>query len=210
MRSIELLCERIRSGDVFYDVGAHVGLFSCCVGAVRRGDVTVHAFEPMSVNAQRLTENAELNGLSNIHVHEVAFSDERGQMKCYTEGGVGTATSSLLAHHWPKGRDRQEVTVEVYPPVQYSSKHGLPPPTLVKCDVEGAEGAVLRGMQSWLEDGSIRLLLVEYHLGTLSQLGESREALESYILGFGYRQIARLERRSRARSANEAVYERNE
>lgn len=209
MDHVRFLCERFRAGDVFYDVGANVGLFACSVGAVRRGEVAIHAFEPLPANARRLEDNAKLNGLAHMKVHEVAFSDRRGQLEFFTQGGTGTPTSSLFAHHWSMGEARRAITVEVWPPIEYAREHELPPPTVVKCDVEGAEGGVLRGMRPWLEAGTIRLLLVEYHPGTLAEQGESAEAIDAMVRGCGYRALERLDRGGASRPAYEIVYERD-
>jgi hypothetical protein len=68
----------------------------------------------------------------------------------------------------------------------YIRDNELPPPTVVKCDVEGAEGAVIRGLRPWLEDRTIRRLDIEFHPALLAAQGESEEELTALIRGFGY------------------------
>ena len=68
----ELLQSFIQPGDVVVDVGAHIGThaigFALSVGSTG----TVHAFEAQPGVADVLRLNAELNGLSNVVVHNAA------------------------------------------------------------------------------------------------------------------------------------------
>jgi FkbM family methyltransferase len=119
-----LLAGLLRPGRVFYDLGANVGFYS--VMAARRGAI-VHAFEPEPGNLLALRRHVELNAL-NIVVHEAAVSDVEGRA---TFGGSGS-TGRL-------GDGRIEVQTVALDSLT------IPPPDVMKIDVEGAELAVLRG-----------------------------------------------------------------
>ena len=84
--------------DVFYDIGANVGTYTCFAGQVV-GDGNVIAFEPHPANVDRLRENASLNDIQ-VEVRSVALSNERGSSKLAVSGendqaGVGTHSLSI-------------------------------------------------------------------------------------------------------------------
>ena len=55
------VCDFIRPGDTFVDVGANVGTYSLLAAAIP--DVRIVAFEPSTLASRRLQENVDLNGL---------------------------------------------------------------------------------------------------------------------------------------------------
>ncbi len=79
--------------DVFYDIGANVGTYTCFAGQVV-DDGNVIAFEPHPANVKWLRENAALNDIQAA-VRPVAFSNEHGSSELAISGendqaGVGT------------------------------------------------------------------------------------------------------------------------
>jgi len=131
-----LFASRLRRGDVVYDVGAHVGLYTL-VSSIHVGEQGhVYAFEPSPRNLVYLRRHIELNYLSNCTVVEAGISDCSGT-RCFdlTEhdsaghfSGSGTVTVQTLALDdflW--------------------AQQGKRPPNALKIDAEGAELDVLRG-----------------------------------------------------------------
>ncbi|MGB9986008.1 FkbM family methyltransferase [Salarchaeum japonicum] len=140
--------EKTSPKDVFWDVGAHIGIYTCLVGSVLdRGEVV--AFEPNPTMRQRLNSNVAHNELSNVTVlpHAVSDRDEKGEMAGWEvqEGGDGTGDPVELV----KG---DSIAVE----------NAIPNPTIVKIDIEGEEINALRGLDRMLNE-SVRLVYVEVH-----------------------------------------------
>src|SRR5258706_8541636 len=71
--------ERVRPGDVLYDVGANVGAYSFVADAVTRGRSRIYAFEPSFSTFGALSANIFLNGCSGriVPLH-VALGRETG------------------------------------------------------------------------------------------------------------------------------------
>ncbi|MBL6449152.1 amino acid adenylation domain-containing protein [Fulvivirga sp. 29W222] len=67
---------RMNHGDVIFDVGANIGMFSM-FAALHFQDVNVYAFEPMPEVYHVLKANASIYS-PNIHVHNVGISNEEG------------------------------------------------------------------------------------------------------------------------------------
>ena len=88
--------QRLRSGDVLYDLGANIGLFSL-LGAQLVGDAgRVFSFEPDHEIAQRLKRNIHQNRFDNITVIEAGAWSSSEMMdfmssRCSSpDRGVGT------------------------------------------------------------------------------------------------------------------------
>lgn len=135
-----LLAEHLGSGDVFYDIGANVGVFSTIAARLVGTTGRVYAFEPHPESSASAERNAELNEFANVTVLTTAVSDANGKMTLSLSGksanhrlgeGSGIEVDVVALDHWIR-REKAR------------------PPTLVMIDVEGAELNVLDGMQETL------------------------------------------------------------
>jgi FkbM family methyltransferase len=179
----------LRPGGVFYDVGANVGFFSLL--AARRVGATgrVCAFEPVPANAQSVRANAELNGLGNLRVFEVAAGRENKLadfLLTRWDGGGSLSEQAVMPAHV-----MSRTQVRVAPLDALIEAEALPLPDFVKIDVEGTEMDVLAGMS-----GTIRrcmpILLYEVDDGDQTSFQRRWAELDAYVAGFGY-VIQRLE-----------------
>lgn len=176
---IDHLVSNLRRDDVFYDVGANLGLYSCLAADVVTQPVI--AFEPHPDNADRLEDNADLNG-ADISVLRRALSDSTGQADLtIVLDKVGSAGHTLVSGSAP-GLD--SITVPKIRGDELIAKEALPHPTVLKIDVEGAEQAVLDGLEAALSHPDCRLVYCETHANRLQNQGGSvadiRATLESH------------------------------
>jgi FkbM family methyltransferase len=133
----------VSEGQSVFDVGANMGYVSLCLSKCVGPTGRVFAFEPVPANIGLLRKNIELNQLKNIRVFEVAASNSRGEATVRIAGNLSTA--SLIWH--ANDQSAAEITVKTEPVDEIVEKSGLPLPSFVKIDVEGAEGLVLTGMR---------------------------------------------------------------
>ena len=134
------LKEELRADDVFYDIGANIGYFSCLAATVSRA--RVFAFEPDPLTATVLRENLKLNSLS-------------GDQVCVTERGVSDSDGEAEFHRFSianVGKSGFEVEGGVAAfPVScctldcFVLEGNHPSPTVMKIDTEGWEAHVLAG-----------------------------------------------------------------
>lgn len=131
---LKLIARELRPGSVFYDVGAHVGIYTILASSLV-GDGKVFAFEPVPRNVAYLKKHLVLNRISNVAVHELAVSDHCGMASFHAEqtgfmghlsndGGIAVLTATLDSLV-KEGR--------------------ILPPSYIKMDIEGAELMALRG-----------------------------------------------------------------
>jgi hypothetical protein len=76
----------------------------------------------------------------------------------------------------------------------------LPPPTVIKLDIEGAEILALRGARQLLtEPGKPRALFIEIHDTFLPGFGSSADEVDALLNEFGYTNAIYRERRGSQR-----------
>ena len=138
----KIFAQHLKTGDVFYDIGANVGFFSI-IAAKLVGGGKVYAFEPGSENAKSIRHNAELNDFKQIEVIEKAVSNTSGTgefLLAKYSGGHALATADAPPDLAGK------VTVDLVSIDDLIASEQIEPPNFVKIDVEGAELDVLKGM----------------------------------------------------------------
>jgi FkbM family methyltransferase len=146
----EALARYLKSGDVFYDIGANIGFFTVIAARLVGPSGRVYAFEPVPDNAKGIRRNAQLNNLQNITVFEKAVSKSAGKADLLLTrhpGGAKLSTVGTPLNSEMKG----VVAVDVVCIDDLVTSKRLPPPSVVKVDVEGAELDVLCGMSKTVQ-----------------------------------------------------------
>ena len=153
-RSVQgVLVAHLRPGDVFWDVGAHVGFFTLLGSRLVGARGRVHAFEPLPRNRRRLEAALEANRSTNVEVHELAVTSSTGEAPL--RGHRSSAMWSLMDN---RGTDERVTT----PTTTLDDLRGsFEPPQVVKVDVEGVEYEVMRGGAQFLDEHR-PLLVVEF------------------------------------------------
>lgn len=157
----------VRSGDVMFDVGAHVGNHARACAAL---GCRVVALEPQPDFARWLRL---LFRASNVVVLESAVGGSDGRASLAVSERTPTVTS--LARDWLDERAREpgfegvrwnrRVEIDTVTLDTLIARHGLP--AFVKIDVEGAEPTVLAGLSQ-----AVPALSFEYLPGALEQVEE--------------------------------------
>lgn len=163
----------LQPGMTFYDVGANVGFFSVIAARLVGPGGRVVAFEPLPANARAIRHNAELNGFTQIDAREQALggSDGEASFMLSAEPTWGKLSSA------GKAPDRHTGTtvVAVRRLDGLIEQEGLPPPDVMKIDVEGAELEMLAGAERTLR-ACRPVILMELH-GTNREVAEKLAAL---------------------------------
>lgn len=172
----------LSDGDVFYDIGANMGIYS--VPAARRvgAEGLVYAFEPHLANAERLLTNVLANGLQDrIRVVSSALHETSGFFEFkYRDLTAGTSMSQLESDRDAFGRALDPVASEL----KYATTVDdlveagtVRPADLVKIDVDGNELLILRGMRRLLTgERPPRAVQVEVNVDERAQVEEFMES----------------------------------
>ncbi len=186
---LELLIQFLRPGDVLYDVGANIGIYSILL-AKAAGKII--AFEPEGQSFRHLQQNLELNEVRNVHCIQKALGEESGQAQLFVRDGV---TCPRLAEP-PPGSEKGRVTSEsvaIEKGDQLVASEGLPLPRAVKIDVEGHEHAVLQGLRHTLANPVCKLVCCEIHPHLLT-LNATAESIHELLTSLGFSRILKMER----------------
>lgn len=167
---LEDLLAELRPDDVFYDIGSFTGLYTCfAVNALP--DENVVAFEPNPSNLERLRRNLAYNGSPRIL--EMVLSDASGTVE-FDNPTRARANWGARGSIAPDAGE-EAITVEAHTGDELVERSQLPPPTVVKIDVEGAELLVIEGMADVLASDRCRLVYCEVH-----RESEGRRSVESF------------------------------
>ena len=132
-----LVCDSLRRADLFVDVGANVGYYTCLA---RVAGVSTIAIEPVPANLRVLHHNLRLNGWSDTEVWPVGVAAKQGSADIF---GAGTAAS--LISGWAGNRAASGQTIAVTTLDRLLEGRAVGRNLLIKVDVEGAEYDLLRG-----------------------------------------------------------------
>jgi FkbM family methyltransferase len=140
-------------GNVFVDVGANYGFFSC---VARQLGAHVVAIEPLQSNLAILYRNLAVNGWNDIEVLPLGLSSRPGVAMIY---GGGMAAS--LMQRWSGVSETWNATIALSTLDIVLSDRFAGKPLLIKLDVEGLELQVLRGAAKVLARNPAPVWLVE-------------------------------------------------
>jgi FkbM family methyltransferase len=171
-RSRDYLYSVVRPGDVFFDIGAHGGLYSLTL--LRRfPELRVFSFEPLPDD---LRANFELNGLKTDNIHAVALGE--------ASGTAWITTSNRAANHLTNAPSDDCAQVMIVRLDDYAALHSLPSPDWIKIDVEGMELPALRGARRLLESHQPVVICEINHL--FNRFIPRLEDLTEFMASLGY------------------------
>lgn len=175
------LCEKhVSQGDVVWDIGANVGLFTLSAAACAGPSGRVVAFEPDCWLVQLLRRSARLQRDSapvdivpsavaeSIGVRSFSLA-RRSRSANYLEGYGSSQTGGAVETHSVVAVSLDWIAGQ------------FPSPNLIKIDVEGAEAEVIRGGMQILAE-SLPIVICEVS-------GESRSEVTKRLKSFGYRLV---------------------
>ena len=171
----KFIASRIKPGDVFYDLGANIGLFTLIAARSTGLNGKVFSFEPDPANATRLRRNVAKNGFDKVSIQEVGIWSSTTELTFAVsplsspDRGVGTFMNVAPAE--------QQLAVHCVSLDDFAAH--MPPPTGVKCDVEGAEFEVVKGARTTLSRHR-PWLLFEMHSP------ENNRDVLAFLAEFGY------------------------
>jgi FkbM family methyltransferase len=142
---VALLLETFLKPDaVFYDIGSNWGYFAFYAAAKPGYTGAVHAFEPVAGTYADLTDWVAQSGLARITCHQLALSDKAGSGVMILANET-TGLARLGAGMGDAGGGGGEtVTLARFDDLD------LPPPDVMKIDVEEHELQVLQGAKTVL------------------------------------------------------------
>jgi len=163
---IELIKKNLSNSDVFIDVGANIGLYTCLAHSLGK---YVVAIEPQPQNLYCLYANLNNNDWQNTEVFPLGLSNRPGLLTLY---GASGPCASLVGGWGGYSKKFKRVipvnTLDTLLGDRFSGKK-----LFIKIDVEGAEYNVLRGALKTLcisprPTWFVEICLNEFHPGGIN------------------------------------------
>ena len=162
--------EAAKGAKMIFDVGANDGIYSVAALAIEP-DTIIHAFEPRPEIAARLRETAKLNGLKQLHVHEVAVSSVSGHAtlrRCRGRTGTNEGMNFIDADLGAAGERVSTVCLD-----QFCKRFAIRHIDLLNLDIEGYEHLALKGAEHLIRGGHVGTIFMELNWGTGAACGAS-------------------------------------
>ena len=183
---------------VVYDIGAFEGLLTLFFA---RQAARVISYEPNPRNYGRLMENLRLNGLENVTVRNVGVGDVPRELPMgWDPARPGFASFDAESVATPMTTESLRVTTLDAD----RADHRLPPPDLIKIDIEGFELRALTGARETLAVHKPAIYL-EMHGETLREKRERVASIVEFLQSVGYSNIQHVETGQSITPANSAV-----
>jgi FkbM family methyltransferase len=173
------------AGHTVYDVGGYQGLytlyFARAVGPAGR----VICFEPIPANQRAIEANVALNGFQHVELRPVALGATVGHATFLVPDGFTGASSGDAATKSAYAASTRTRSLIAAVSTVDDQARSLPPPTLIKIDVEGMEEDVLAGAAHTLN--TVRPeLFIEVHATSRLASHQRIARLLSLLHGYGY------------------------
>jgi FkbM family methyltransferase len=163
---IDIIKSNLHTTDVFVDVGANIGYYTCLACSLSK---YVVAFEPQPQNLECLYANLRSNGWSDIEVFPLGLSHSPGLLTLYGASGP----SASLVKGWAGFSERFKKVIPVNTMDNVLCNRFEGKKLFIKIDVEGAEYDVLNGAiktitMSPAPTWFIEICLSEFHPGKIN------------------------------------------
>lgn len=162
---------RLRPGDTFIDVGANIGYYSVLASQLVGDGGRVVAIEASPAFHRKLQQQVRINGCENIRAVNGAVSDERRMLTFVLASSANMGANSIVPYDGPA---ESSFEIEALPLSEILTAAEIDSARVIKIDVEGAEGPVVRGLAPMLDklrpDAEIT---VEVTPERMAQLGDS-------------------------------------
>lgn len=181
----------LESGQVFVDVGAHIGYYTL-LGARAVGPAGhVYAFEPAPANLALLTKNIHVNGYEDrVTIIPRAVRNEPGRVQLYLNP-VDTGSNSLF----PTSAMRADsVSVEATTLDEFFAQVGWPAIHTIKMDIEGSEKAALEGMRELSARNPWLRLIIEFSSPNLGAAKVTPQEFFGTLQDLGFTNISVIAR----------------
>lgn len=181
-KEIAFLGRSLREGDVCFDVGGNIGFYALNFAKGVGASGKVFSFEPLKRNALLIQLAAEMNGLGNISVHNIAVSDAPGFVSMVIPEEDGAYA------YIDKGKAKAQSNISCITVDDFVRDNSIEKVDVMKVDVEGAELQVLKGAAHLFREKEMRprLVMIEIVDEYLRRFDSSEQDVFNFMKDVGY------------------------
>jgi FkbM family methyltransferase len=194
--TLNFLISILNLGDIFFDVGANIGLMSITAAIVVGTQGQIYSFEPLSEVYNVLQYNITLNQLKNVKTNKIALGSKEESRMIYEKPHISKGSASFLkTDNSLNGEQIQIQTVD-----KFISQNNIGKIKAIKIDVEGWELEVLKGATHLLSRRDAPIIIIEYSNMHPIYKGEQIDIF-NFILNINNYDIYKLKRGNNAISS---------
>lgn len=145
---------KIQEGDIVFDIGANIGIFS--LYSLYNSAKEVHSFEPGEKQFEAIKNNLSKN-FNNIYVNNLAVTNTKGTTKFYIND------SSVTNSTFSKTSDKY-IEVKTIDIKSYVIENSIPKIDYLKIDCEGGEYEIIESLDEDFLKEKINKICLEYHI----------------------------------------------
>ena len=172
----------IHADDVFFEIGAHIGIHSCVIGR-KCPRVGIVCFEPNPQTRENLETNLQLNGV-DAAVVDCALSN--------SDGTIAFDTRHDTSSEPEEGRQAGSRTEAPVRTLDGVVSKEVPSPTVIMSDIIGEEINLLRGGSRTFSSPTTWLAYIVTHDHPLERLGSSEQEVEELLRRYGFDELEYL------------------
>lgn len=167
----------------FFDVGAHVGIYSIPVAlAMQKKNTTVICFEPSAANCRKLETHISMNRLSNVEIVDCLVGDrDKEAVDFFCVPHLPDPMGSRMDR---RRKGLRKITARQISLDSFCDKKMIMP-DVIKIDVEGAELDVMKGAMDVIKKFK-PLIFLSVHPRLLQQQRQDLIELNELISGINY------------------------
>lgn len=158
-KEAEAVKKLVKPGDVVMELGAGIGFMSTLV-ATKTPAASVHSFEANPQLMPYIAQVHALNGVTNAHVTNAVLGDNEGSAPFYIR-------KNFLASSLDPMEDGEDCTQVEVPTRDVNAVIKELQPTVLVCDIEGAEVDLLPKMDL----STLRAVVIETHPQWIGKAG---------------------------------------
>lgn len=182
--------DEVKPGQVVWDVGAHVGLFSIIAArrVGRQGHVV--AWEPSPNAFANLEHHLKINGLGEVTqcFQEAVNEGKTAEIVFQLDAANETSFANRISYNAANEKLHREIKVRCRCLDEWAQNLDRQP-DVIKMDIEGAEIFALRGAKRLLrgEFGKRPKILLAVHPASIHQYGSSCDELVELVKALSYK-----------------------
>lgn len=173
--------DALRPGMAFVDIGANAGLFSMVAGRRVGPTGVVLSFEPNRRIFADMAGNIVSNQLENVFPFNAAVGRETGKFR-FTNGSRDHSGIGKLSQEGDVEVAAMSFSDQVLFDLLIEGRHSM-----IKIDVEGAEGLVLEALGTFIDRPSVETVVIEIDDSNLRTFGYSASYVYERMAGAGFK-----------------------
>lgn len=188
--NLKVFSRFVEKGDVCVDVGGNIGYYGLNFAEMCGTDGKVFIFEPIEKNARMIQLASLLNEYEHVFIHQKVVSHVNGTVEFIVPNDSAYAfMKPVRSNRNDDGYSGEKKRYQSITLDQFVSDMSIDRISILKIDVEGAEGLVLKGAEKILSnpDQRPKIIMIELVNEYLAPYHFSVDQVIGYLNQWGYK-----------------------